>query len=206
MNTLPWSVDPWSGNLSLFSSSISIRFFIFGTDLKVVHCELMSTKISLEYLWFSSKYTQGKTKFNHLFSVVSCDSAMTGWTYNEVILSYFQPFIWIWTVILDEFRQTSVWKWQFSNNFNLSTIFIAYMLSSPSIWLIKLVIKKRKTIKNNKMQQSPRHDVDLYSGFRIRPFLQNHALKPAKMTENRNPEPGLVEIAIDRFFWFVYTV
>ena len=78
MNTLPWSVDPWSGNLSLFSSSISIRFFIFGTDLKVVHCELMSTKISLEYLWFSSKYTQGKTKFNHLFSVVSCDSAMTG--------------------------------------------------------------------------------------------------------------------------------
>ena len=66
-------------------------FFIFGTDLKVVHCELVSTKISLEYLWFSSKYTQGKTKFNHLFSVVSCDSAMTGWTYNEVILSYFQP-------------------------------------------------------------------------------------------------------------------
>lgn len=50
------------------------------------------------------------------------------------------------------------------------------------------------------MQQSPRHDVDLYSGFRIRPFSQNHALNPGEMTENRNPEPGLVEIAINRFF------
>ena len=94
-----------SKNLPLFSSSISKRFYLwhrFESGPLWTHERI----ISLEYLWFSSKYTQGKTKFNHLFSVVSCDSAMTGWTYSKPIFaisSHFKEYLRSFSIILDNF-------------------------------------------------------------------------------------------------------